>query len=181
MSVQIIMLSGWAGSGKDTTANYLVKNKGFVRMAFADALKNHIAKERNIPREWMDSLEGKSRIVGDKTVREYLIQDGQSAREKDPEVWIKVVMKNIRDATASGKSIKVVISDWRLPNEYTVLKREFDSVVRVRVNRFERPPIDDYTETALDKEPFEVTLDNTSTTEKFEDLLRSMEWEKLFP
>lgn len=175
------MLSGWAGSGKDTTANYLVEHKGYTRMAFADVLKNHIAKTRNIPREWMDTLEGKSRIVGDKTVREYLIQDGQAAREKDPEVWIKFVMKTIRDATASGEGIKVVISDWRLPNEYTVLKREFNNVVRVRVNRFEKPPINDYTETALDKEPFEMTLDNSGTRDEYQDLLSRAEWEKLFP
>ena len=35
----IIGISGQAGSGKDTTADFLVKNNGFVKVSFADPLK----------------------------------------------------------------------------------------------------------------------------------------------
>lgn len=175
---KIIMMSGWAGSGKDTTADYLVQNKGYIRMAFADALKDTVAKTRNIPREWMNTHEGKVRVVNGKTVREYLIEDGQEAREKDPAVWVKVVAENIK--TLPNDSC-IVISDWRLPNEYTILKELFDNVVRVRVNRFKEPPINDYTEIALDKEPFELVLENTGTREEFIRVLDNTRWEKLFP
>lgn len=178
------MMSGWAGSGKDTTANYLVEHKGYVRMAFADALKDTISKTRNIPRDWMDTAEGKMRIVGQdgKTVRDYLIEDGQAARAKDPAVWIKVVIENIKKLNAlRDGDCKIVISDWRLPNEYDLLKKEFGNVMRVRVNRFKQPPINDYTETALDKEKFDLQLDNTGTTRDFIRVLDALnlEWEEL--
>lgn len=176
--VKIIMMSGWAGSGKDTTADYLVEHKGYIRMAFADALKDTVSETRNIPREWMNTHEGKARVVNGKTVRAYLIEDGQEAREKDPAVWVKVVAKSI---TALPADSHVVISDWRLPNEYTILKELFDNVVRVRVNRFKEPPINDYTETALDKEAFEVVLENTGTREEFLRVLDNTHWEQLFP
>lgn len=172
------MMSGWAGSGKDTTADYLVQHKGYVRMAFADALKDTVAETRNIPREWMNTQQGKARVVNGKTVRDYLIEDGQAAREKDPSVWVKVVAKNIKNLPDNAG---VVISDWRLPNEYSILKELFSNVVRVRVNRFKEPPINDYTETALDKEPFEIVLDNTGTREEFMSILDKTHWEDLFP
>jgi hypothetical protein len=40
----IISLSGYARSGKDTVADYLVKKHGFVRMAFADPIKAALYK-----------------------------------------------------------------------------------------------------------------------------------------
>lgn len=40
----ILGISGFAGSGKDTVADFLVKNHGFVKVAFADKIKR-IAKD----------------------------------------------------------------------------------------------------------------------------------------
>ena len=36
----LVGLSGLKGSGKDTCADYLVKNHGFIKVAFADPLKD---------------------------------------------------------------------------------------------------------------------------------------------
>jgi len=38
--MSIIGLSGYKGSGKDTVADYLVENHGYIKVAFADFLKN---------------------------------------------------------------------------------------------------------------------------------------------
>jgi hypothetical protein len=40
----LIGLSGYARSGKDTVADYLVKNYGFTRMAFADPMKEALRR-----------------------------------------------------------------------------------------------------------------------------------------
>lgn len=40
----IIGLSGYAQSGKDTIANYLVKNYGFVKISFADPIREALYK-----------------------------------------------------------------------------------------------------------------------------------------
>ena len=45
----VIALSGWKGSGKDCAAEYLIKEHGFIRVAFADVLKELVAIQYNIP------------------------------------------------------------------------------------------------------------------------------------
>ena len=44
----IILLSGWAGSGKDAAA-LLLEEMNFVRLAFADAIKIEVAAATGIP------------------------------------------------------------------------------------------------------------------------------------
>lgn len=51
MNFRVIALSGWKQSGKDTAAEYLINNKKFTRVAFADVLKERVAKDYNIPLE----------------------------------------------------------------------------------------------------------------------------------
>ena len=43
MTKKVVLLSGWAGSGKDTCGAILTEKKGYKRFAFADTLKQTIA------------------------------------------------------------------------------------------------------------------------------------------
>jgi hypothetical protein len=52
--MKIIAISGFKRSGKDTTAEIMVNDYGFMRVAFADVLKDMVAKEYGIPREHCD-------------------------------------------------------------------------------------------------------------------------------
>lgn len=52
--MKVIAISGYKRSGKDTSAEILVKDHGFKRVAFADVLKDMVAKEYGIPREHCD-------------------------------------------------------------------------------------------------------------------------------
>lgn len=45
---KVVAISGWAKSGKDISADYLVSN-GYKRVAFADVLKEMVAEQYNIP------------------------------------------------------------------------------------------------------------------------------------
>lgn len=45
---KVVAISGWAKSGKDTSADYLVSN-GYKRVAFADILKEMVAEQYSIP------------------------------------------------------------------------------------------------------------------------------------
>lgn len=45
---KVVAISGWAKSGKDTSADYLISN-GYKRVAFADVLKEMVAEQYNIP------------------------------------------------------------------------------------------------------------------------------------
>jgi hypothetical protein len=55
-SMKIIALSGWAHSGKDTCAQFLIDNHGFTRLAFADVLKDMTAEAYNVSRDWFDDV-----------------------------------------------------------------------------------------------------------------------------
>jgi hypothetical protein len=44
-TTKILLISGRSQSGKDTSANFLIKEKGFRRLAFADPLKESVSRE----------------------------------------------------------------------------------------------------------------------------------------
>lgn len=177
----IVLLSGWAGSGKDTTADYLCDNFGFKRFAFADALKTTVSKQFNVPVDMMNTHKGKQSTLdqyGGITVRQLLIREGELARSKDIDVWAKVIIQEIKDSMVEGRSKRFVISDWRLETEYKAMLTAFDkdALITMRIVRWEKPPIDDKTETNLDTFTFDETLDNTHG----KDILRKQvdEWAK---
>lgn len=55
----VIALSGWKGSGKDCAAEYLIKKHGFIRVAFADVLKELVAIQYDIPLNYLHDNEFK--------------------------------------------------------------------------------------------------------------------------
>ena len=59
----IIALSGWKQSGKDSAAKILIEEFGFKRIAFADVLKDMVAEEYGIPRNWMDDPNFKEKPI----------------------------------------------------------------------------------------------------------------------
>ena len=61
--MKVIAISGWKRSGKDTAAERLIKNHGAERVAFADPLKNMVAKEYDIPRSHCDDPEFKEKPI----------------------------------------------------------------------------------------------------------------------
>ena len=84
--MRIVMVSGWKGSGKDMTAEHLIQEHGFKRVAFADPLKDLVAKEYNIPRSYCDDRKYKeapllqypvapkdafSRMIAENQIREF--------------------------------------------------------------------------------------------------------------
>mgnify|MGYP001069231966 FL=1 len=102
MSVMII-LSGKAGSGKDTCGEYLV-SLGFKRYAFADELKEI------------------ARLVGwngekDERGRALLQELGTAGRNYDPDIWVKPVIEKMK----KEKPENIVITDCRFKNEFDAL------------------------------------------------------------
>jgi hypothetical protein len=56
--MKVLAISGYKRSGKDTAAAYLVEN-GYLRVSFADVLKDMVASEYGIPRNHCDDPEHK--------------------------------------------------------------------------------------------------------------------------
>jgi FMN phosphatase YigB (HAD superfamily) len=166
----VIMLSGYMQSSKDTIGNILCAKFNFSRYAFADVLKDEISSMYGFRREELDTQEGKARIVDDRgtTVRNILIRHGQQRRSENMDHWIdKIYDKIDADLSPDSAEQRIVITDWRFPNEchrLTEKLRENDQrticMQTWRVNRWKTPPLTDITEVSLDTFPFDFVVEN---------------------
>ena len=166
----IIGLSGYAQTGKDTIANYLVKNYGFTRVAFADPIREAVYKLNpniNIADMRGVSLADAVDKLGWETVKvesddaRWLLQ--RMGTEVGREVfgdnfWVDIAMEKAHSHD------KVVFTDVRYPNELQAILEASGAVWRVvkedvgAVNRHA-------SETALDHYQFEYVIFNNDTIE----------------
>ena len=164
----ILLLSGWSGAGKDTVADFLTRY-GFTKLAFADSLKEIVAKEFQFPLEWTKTQEGKRTILpSGKSVRELLIKRGQEIRHEQHNsgYFAEQVAKKIHKG-------KYVISDWRFTEELETLKIfcKAETIQTVRITRKgqeESQVKDSITEHDLDFFPFSYRLKNPGTLDGLE-------------
>jgi hypothetical protein len=149
----IIGFTGYAGSGKDTAAQVLIAD-GWTRRAFADPLKEHVAKRflfiRQMVEEWgWDVAKSLYPIV-----RTTLQDVGMEKREEDPDYWVKLAQVDLPD--------RAVFTDVRFPNEVDAVKSLGGIVVRV-----ERPgvgPVNDHiSDTGIDALPVDFVIYNDGT------------------
>jgi hypothetical protein len=162
MQQQIIWLSGWAGAGKDTTAAILCKKYGFVRVAFADSLKDIVSCTYGFERCLCDTPEGKNMIISSAalTIRQILIKESAAAKEKNINVYAEHVLEKI--LAFPQKSF--VISDWRFPHEIDCIMNALPNAhhVRIRITRPGLNPLADSSEHALDTYIFDRYIENTT-------------------
>jgi hypothetical protein len=163
--IRILLISGWAGTGKDTVAALT----GYRRIAFADPLKQHVAALSGIPlsvfhsREKDRPLPIRNRIYPDaRTPRDILLAHARAARAIDPDVYAREVANEIRD---NPGVYHWAISDWRYHREYEFLTEELlesdgYDIIRIRVERPEITPSADPTEHDLEDATFDIRLLN---------------------
>lgn len=119
MNLDVIGLAGIKRSGKDTAARALWL-AGYVRVAFADALRDEVfAKYPEAKSITDEGKEKPQKFLGGRSLREILIEIGMKRRESDPDYWVRILRQRIVKLRDSGK--RVVVSDVRMPNEYTML------------------------------------------------------------
>lgn len=130
----IFGIVGWAGSGKDTAANFLVENHGYRRVSFAKTLKDATASifgwPRNLlegdtkqSREWREEVDtwwAKRLSIPNLTPRYVLQQMGTDVMRKafHDDIWIASL-----EYSLLGEPGKYVISDVRFPNEIDMVHR----------------------------------------------------------
>lgn len=163
--VRIIGLSGYARSGKDTTADYLVEKYGYTKMSFAAPMKEALYKLNPDVRDiselvWtvqqvvdLSGWEGAKEITPD--VRGLLQRFGtEVGREMFGEnFWVDLAMSQIPDGS------KIVVSDVRFPNEADAIKKLGGKVLRVERDGVEAVNAH-ISETALDGYDFDVRIPN---------------------
>lgn len=180
-----IALTGLARSGKDSVAARLVQEHGYVRVAFADKLKEAALKADPIigtrtVEEWdivYGEWEGRSHTeelrlsaavayhgweVAKDTypeVRRFLQDYGQTIREIDPRFWIEAAWPAAGDALDDGRP--VVFTDVRYANEAEFLWRQ--GFTRVRVTRPGLTPGQHLSEREMLNYPADRTIVNDGT------------------
>lgn len=173
----VVGLAGYAQVGKDTVGNYLVEHHNFIRISFADALKDLM--HRMNPMIAFTSADGNTFYSGSSSLvdkygwemmkrsgtrsrystRAMLQRLGTAAREVlGDDVWVETAMRQILPGG------KYVFTDVRFPNEADAIRKLGGAVVRV-VRQGYGPVNDHPSETALDAYKYDLLLRNDSTLE----------------
>ncbi len=183
---QILLLSGYAGSGKDAAASLLIDECGFQRFAFADALKDLVATRTGIPvtifhSSQKDTVIPSSSKYHPKTYRDLLLEVAKEERVKDLDVFSRIVAEQIRESEVPGLGMglinRFVISDWRYKREESFLRSALDpatyQIVRVRIKRSSVTPSADPTEHDLDDERMDTVIQNDGSISDLRDAVHS--------
>lgn len=176
--ITCIGLAGWARSGKDTVADYLVESHGYTKMSFAAPMKE--AMYRLNPRITVNEIANTALRVG------IDVYGWDGIKERSPDVrgllqrfgtevgremfgndfWVTAAIKEIPDGA------KAVFSDVRYPNEADAVRKLGGKVWRVS-----RPgvgPANDHeSEHALNDYKFDQVVENSGTIDGLSSQVRT--------
>lgn len=185
---KLILLSAWAGSGKDTVADYLVKNFGYEKLSFAKVLKDMVAEQYGVERAAFDDRDKKekplleypvvskdsfSKYVNEfmkgehkpymgelyHTPRSLCILEGSIKRSVDANYWVKRAVGQMKPGQC------YVIADWRYKSEYDAIAALGLEPITIRISRFKTTASVDPSERDLDCFTFKATVNNNTTKE----------------
>jgi len=175
---RIIGLSGYARSGKDTVGDYLVEHHGFVKVSFAQPMRDALYAMN--PLVWVDDLGSwrvqdivdefgwdgyKSSLYGQE-IRELMQRLGTEVGRKmfGEDFWVLAAEGIMMNHLNDGKS--VVFTDVRFPNEAEMIEGYFNG----QTWRIERAGVvaanDHPSETALDTHGFYQLIRNDGSLDE---------------
>lgn len=141
--IEIIGILGFKGSGKDTAAQALIREEGFTKFAFADALKDTLAAmfcwdrkalEGVTPesRQWRESVDtwwAERLDIPHFTPRFAMTHVGTEVLRKHfhDDMWLANIERRIELSNAD----RVIITDCRFPNEAEMIRRMGGRFVRI--------------------------------------------------
>ena len=178
--MKIVMISGKAGSGKDTIANFfkdelIASNKRVLIMHFADLVKYYATQYFN----W----DGEKNEAG----RSLLQEIGTTVmRGRYPEYWAEIIGKFIDAYTIPEHSFfdYIIIPDWRFINEYEIVYDyaaiQNNETITIRIERYDdaglkwknpnmtSDQLNHISECELDNFAFNWIIENRGTLEDLE-------------
>lgn len=114
----VIGLCGPAGVGKDTAADYLVKNHGFRRISFAAPIYDMLTALGFPPPATREEKEAIHPMWGFSWRHAAQTLGTEWGRSLDQDIWLKLLVRRIKDSHTS----KFVISDVRFENEARTIR-----------------------------------------------------------
>jgi hypothetical protein len=162
ISVPLIGLSGYAQAGKDTTAAVLIERAGFIRVSFADALRDAIYALNPQISDWSGTARLQELVdaEGWDYVKVTYPEVRRLLQAMGTEVGRAQFGENFWVETAFRKmSGNTVFTDVRFPNEYEAIKAAGGEVWRI--TRKGTGPVNGHpSETALDDFSFDRVIEN---------------------
>jgi hypothetical protein len=129
--MKIIGLTGQAGSGKDTVADFLCETHGFVQVTLADPIRAGLTTMFGLREEYFSDRELKERTIPwiGRSPRELMQMLGTEWGRKlvNPDIWISLAeakVKRLRKAPDYLHISGIVISDVRLENEAAWIRNQ---------------------------------------------------------
>ena len=184
----IIGFMGKAGSGKDTCADFLIKEYNFKRYAFGDPVKETVGAmfgfsneqlygslKNTIDPKWNISPRQAFQIIGT-DFAQYIIHEkipSINARVPKRHLWVKRFQywyeqhKEIHNSRGESGIIKIVISDVRFKHEIECIKELGGYIIKI-----ERPNIEtlnhssEYEQDTIDSNYINNTIINEGTVEE---------------
>lgn len=183
--MSVIAICGFQGAGKDTLADQLIKNHGYIKLSFAGTLKDIVSiifgwdrnmlegatKESRAKREIVDEWWASRLNMPNLTPRWVLQHFGTELFRENfhQDIWIACIEKKI------SQYPKVVITDCRFPNEIETLKKLGAKLVHIYRNELPpwfndykngrcEPPVDLHpSEWSWIKNEFDYVINNNDT------------------
>lgn len=159
--MSLVGITGRKFNGKDTLGRILIERYGYVRLAFADPLKEAC---RNIFGFTDEQLYGDLKETDDtfwqttpRRVLQYVGTDllrNQLANimpQLGTNIWVEALRRRIDIMRHENPDIKIVVTDVRFENEVEMIKRLSGTVIRVS-----RPSVN----TSIDVHSSEINIDN---------------------
>jgi hypothetical protein len=181
----IVLLRGFAYSGKDYVGQILCNQYNYKRFAFADSLKKIVSNTFNCPLDILHSQEGKLQIcetdTHKRTYRQILIDEALRLRNENINVFVEYCCKEIINSNHDEIPKNIVITDWRYQNEIKILNSSFPTykIIPVHVIRSGQTesPVQDKSEYQLLNRQGDYILHNnmnSSIYEEIEKLLKTL-------
>jgi hypothetical protein len=193
----IIAICGFQGSGKDTIADILIKNNGFIKLSFAGAVKDIASIVFGWDREMLEGSTPESRKMREivdpwwaeklqipnlspRYVLQYFGTD-LFRNNFHQDIWLRIVERKLNSHS------NVVITDCRFPNEIQLVKSYGAKLINVRrgqlpewfndyANGIDRPEALQLhsSETSWIREKFDNIITNDQSIEILEEEIKKL-------
>lgn len=193
-SPTIIGITGRKFHGKDTLSDYLVQNHGYIKISFAQPIKEiskimfgfndeqlHGDLKETIDERWNITPRQCFQFIGSELFRDNI---GKILPHIGKNIWAHCLVEKIKSILIVNPDAKFVISDLRFPNEIEALRSlEISSEISSKIIRIFREdvPLNDScnheSEALIDKltvdyEIFTYTQSKDILFNKFEELFK---------
>jgi hypothetical protein len=188
----IIGLCGNQGSGKDTVADILVSEYGFIKLTFASTLKDIVAILFSWQRDLLEGLTEESRLwretsddfwseklsIPKFTPRKALQMIGTDLFRIhfNNDIWTNIVENKISITLKNNPNTNIVISDCRFTNEFNLIKQFTDShiIMILREKNNSTNKIAHLSETEWVNYNFDAILQNDNSIDELKTNLKSL-------